>query len=342
MRFAYSFVIALAAGLWLAGLAALAGPSPAGARPLTLDAVNNAQATDEGKPNPAIVRAQVLLDRAFFSPGAIDGLDGDNFRKALRAFQNARGLTATGHLDPETWNALTGADNGPALVTYRIEKDDVKGPFLKRIPRKLEAMAKLKRLSYTGPKELLAEKFHMSQALLEQLNPDKNFDEAGTEIAVASIRSGDPPGQLDRIVVRKPEKAVEAFDAEGKLMAFYPASIGSKARPAPSGRIEVRAVAPHPAYYYNPELGFADVDADKPFKIAPGPNNPVGTAWIDLKDHYGIHGTPEPTKIGKSYSHGCIRLTNWGVEQLARLVRKGTPVVFVDGAEQARGSRARR
>ena len=338
MRLAHGLWAALAAGLWFAG------PAPADARALTLEAVNNAQLSprsDKGKPNPAIIKAEVLLDRAFFSPGTIDGIDGDNFRKALRAFQAARGLKATGRLDPETWNALTGADGNPALVTYKIGKDDVKGPFVKRIPKKLEEMAKLKRLSYTGPKELLAEKFHMSPQLLARLNPGKDFDEAGTEIVVADVRKSAPPGQLAKVVVNKAEKTVEAFDADGKLMAFYPASVGSKARPAPSGQIEVRAIAPRPAYYYSPELEFADVEADKPFKIAPGPNNPVGAAWIDLKDHYGIHGTPEPTRVGKSYSHGCVRLTNWDVQELAKLVRKGTPVIFLDGTEQASDGRGR-
>jgi lipoprotein-anchoring transpeptidase ErfK/SrfK len=73
------------------------------------------------------------------------------------------------------------------------------------------------------------------------------------------------------------------------------------------------------------------VKTKEKFIIKAGPNNPVGSTWIDLSiDSFGIHGTPEPSQVGKAASHGCVRLTNWDVEELAKMVQKGIPVVFLD------------
>ena len=148
---------------------------------------------------------------------------------------------------------------------------------------------------------------------------------------MANHRLGKPPAKAAAVVVSKKTRAVRVLDDGDRVIAFYPASVGSKEKPAPSGKFKVRAVVPNPAYYYNPAFRFRGVKVDKPLKIAPGPNNPVGTVWIDLtKETYGIHGTPEPAKVGKSYSHGCVRLTNWDVEALAQMVKKGTPVRFLN------------
>jgi lipoprotein-anchoring transpeptidase ErfK/SrfK len=312
-----------------------AGLSPGVAQNLTIEGVNNAEFS--GKPkdgvSPMIVKAQVLLDRARFSPGVIDGRMGDNVAKAIAAFQRANDLKDSGELDEETWKKLAATSSEPVLTEYKVSAEDVKGPFIDKIPG-FEAQAKLDRLAYTSPREKLAEKFHMDEDLLKALNARKPFDDAGTTLVVANV-GGNPPkedkGRVAKIEVDKGLRALRALDKSGGLVAFYPATIGSEERPAPSGTFEVRAIAMNPNYTYNPDYNFAGVKSEKPFKIAPGPNNPVGSVWIDLtKEGYGIHGTPEPAEISKTASHGCVRLTNWDAEELARMVEKGTTVAFID------------
>jgi lipoprotein-anchoring transpeptidase ErfK/SrfK len=278
---------------------------------------------------PEVVKIEVLLDRAGFSPGAIDGIDGDNFRGALTAYQKQGGLPATGVLDQATWDKLL-ADAAPPLQNYTITETDAKGPFTKELPAKFEDEAKLKYLGYRDIREKLAEQFHMSVGLLQTLNRSSHF-RPGQQIDVAAVKAPKPDGKVARIVVDKPDHQVEAFAADGKLVAFYPASIGSAEKPAPTGEFTIRRIVHHPDYTYFPKFHFKGVSATAPFTIAPGPRNPVGSVWIDLSyEGYGIHGTPNPEAIGKTESHGCIRLTNWDAENLASLVDKGTPVFFQD------------
>jgi lipoprotein-anchoring transpeptidase ErfK/SrfK len=303
--------------------------------------------------SPALLKAQILLDRNGFSPGAIDGRHGDNSRKALSAFQEQRGLPASGKLDRKTWDELVRDAPDAVLIEYEISKTDVKGPFTADIPEKLEEKASLDGLGYRDPREMLAEKFHMKEELLSALNPGKRFDEPGTRIFVANIQSAGGVSQggrtettgharrdgqnanaedrkATRLEVDKKTRSLRAFDSEGRLLAFYPATIGSEENPAPSGTLEIVRIATNPTYHYRPSLNFKGV-SERSFKIAPGPNNPVGTVWIDLsKKGYGIHGTPEPDKVSKTSSHGCIRLTNWDAEHLAKIVTKGTVVEFRD------------
>ena len=318
--------------LWYPAFAAPAQP-----KRLDIDAVNNADRSTPAvkRISPALIKAQVLLDRKRFSPGVIDGHNGDNLKDALKAFERARNLNVDGELDDEVWAKLNEESSEPVLFEYKISREDVDGPFVKHIPDKLEDQANLDHLGYTGPTELLAEKFHMDEDLLKALNPGRRFDRAGTVIVVANVRERpklDKNRQkVTKIEVVKSDHILRALAEDGSLIAVYPASIGSKEKPAPSGDYTVRAVAEDPTYTYNPDYGFKGVKAEKKFVIKPGPNNPVGSVWIDLSvDSFGIHGTAEPAKVGKTYSHGCARLTNWDAEDLAKLVSKGTTVTFVE------------
>ena len=237
---------------------------------------------------------------------------------------------ADGKPDEKLLATLTTEDGKPVLQRYTLSEKDVKGPFLKEVPKKLEDMAKLKHLSYTSPRELLTEKFHMDEDLLAALNPGADFSQAGTQITVAQVKTRGEKDSVTRIEIDKGAGSLSAFDDKDELVAFYPASIGSSDMPSPTGTHKVRAIAPEPIYYYNPkELNFSGVKAEGLLEIAAGPNNPVGTVWIDLTEPtYGIHGTPEPSLIAKSESHGCVRLTNWDAEELAKMVKTGATVTF--------------
>ncbi|MBB5661525.1 L,D-transpeptidase family protein [Brevundimonas halotolerans] len=282
---------------------------------------------DEARPNPAMARAQILLDRTRFSPGIIDGLGGDNTRQAIAAFQEANDLEVTGELDAKVFEQLTSGDSNRVLTDYTLTEDDVAGPFIGTVPEDIAAMGELETVGYADAREALAEKFHMSEALLDALNPGVDFGRAGQTIVVAATGPDTLDGKVARIEVTKAENSLRAFDADGKLLAFYPATIGSSETPSPSGSHTVRAIAPRPNYTYDPSM-FGESGGK--VIVPPGPNNPVGAVWIDLsRDGYGIHGTPEPAKIGKTASSGCVRLTNWDVEQLASAVEEGVEVEFV-------------
>jgi lipoprotein-anchoring transpeptidase ErfK/SrfK len=322
---------------FVALVVSVAAPAVAAAPSLTPEAANGATFDPKraGEDRAVMLKVQVLLDRARFSPGVIDGHAGDNVRDAIMAFETAHDLKPDGQLDPDFWAKLTEGSPPPVLVPYTISEGDVKGPFTPTIPEKLEAKASLERLGYTGPTELLSEKFHMDADLLKELNPGKRFDKAGETIVVANVqrenRPADKPLQVTRIEVLKGQRLLRAFGENDTLVATYPASIGSEEKPAPSGTLTVKGVARNPVYTYNPDYAFKGVKAKEKFSIKPGPNNPVGSVWIDLsQDSFGIHGTPEPAKVGKSASHGCVRLTNWDVEDLAGMVKKGVQVAFLD------------
>ena len=299
-------------------------------QPLTAAAIEQAQFAQGQKANTAlIVKAEVMLDRAGFSPGVIDGRDGDNYRKALAAFQRQNGRDPTGTLDADTFNALAATSQDPIMADYAITEADVRGPFTKNIPASFEAMAKLPALDYPSPRDELAERFHMSEALLATLNPTADFARAGTRIIVADVPQKPRHSRVAKVVIDKNARTLSAFDADGNLVAFYPASVGSAEKPAPSGEFKVKSVAHNPTYRYDPRFGFKGVKAQHKFTIRPGPKNPVGVVWIDLSaPSYGIHGTPSPEKIGKTESHGCIRLTNWDALDLAGMVHRGIVVDF--------------
>lgn len=288
------------------------------------------------------LRTQVMLDRAGFSPGVIDGQVGASTRRALEAYKKQAGAAQDPAIEP--------------LTTYQITEQDASGPFVERVPSDLVEQSKLEHLGYTSAVEALAERFHTTPAFLRRLNKGAKFA-AGEEIVVPNVvpmmlptktettraekgqgrggavgTSGAAAPQDVIVTVSKSASTLTVTDAtSSRVLLFAPVTTGSQRDPLPIGEWKVNGVSYNPPFNYNPKL-FWDADpSHSKAKIPPGPNNPVGVVWIDLsKEHYGIHGTPEPSNIGRTESHGCVRLTNWDALNLATLVRPGTRVVFTD------------
>jgi len=279
-----------------------------------------------------ILATQVALDRSGFSPGEIDGRAGRNLQRAVAAFQQSHQLPATGQMDDQTWKELatTGGDV-PPLVEYAVTDADVAGPFTPDIPRQLPDQAALDALNYRTPLEALAERFHSSPALLQQLNPGEMFQRAGERLMVPNVASSmtPSPGADITVAVTKSTSALTIEDSSGRILFHAPVTSGSVHDPLPIGTWKVNGVQRNPKFHYNPELFWDATPGDRKATLQPGPNNPVGIVWIDLsKPHYGIHGKPEPSNIGHVESHGCVRLTNWDADRVAQWVKSGTKVVF--------------
>lgn len=299
-----------------------------------------------------VLSAQVTLDRLGFSSGVIDGKEGMNYAAALRGFQQAHGMPTSGKLDEATRRALN-AEAIPPTRVVKIPSDFAQGPFTPDIPKDPSAQAKLPQLHYRDLTEALAERFHTTPQTLTALNPPGTPIGAGSVIRVPNVadideaalgpddrgwngtleRLGVAPGQpvAARITVDKSDGVLRAFDEGGKLIAQFPATMGSEHDPLPIGTWKIRGVSHNPDFHYNPDL-FWDADpGDRKVVLKPGPNGPVGVVWIDLsKAHYGIHGTSEPSTIGRAESHGCIRLTNWDAARLAQMVKPGVPAIFAE------------
>jgi lipoprotein-anchoring transpeptidase ErfK/SrfK len=276
-----------------------------------------------------VARLQVFLDRKGFSPGVIDGQMGSNVRKAIEAYESVTAQPIdTG--DEVAIETELGRSGGPAFRQYAITEADIAGPYIASVPTDYAHKAQLEELAFTSPVEMLAERFHMQERYLRALNPDADFGRAGTVIRVADTGRS-VKEDVVRIEADKSREQVRAYDASGRLVAAYPATIGSTDTPSPSGKVEVERIAFNPNYTYNPKINFVQGNNRDVLTIPPGPNGPVGSIWIALsKPTYGIHGTPEPDRIGKTNSHGCVRLTNWDADELARMVTKGVTVEFLE------------
>jgi lipoprotein-anchoring transpeptidase ErfK/SrfK len=296
----------------------------------------NTAANTATPPCGDLVAFQVLLDRQGFSSGQIDGVSGGNFTHALAALLSARGLPPEGLPNCATWKALAADPPEPALVDYTVTLDDMKGPFETKIPASLEQQARLATLGYQSVAEELAERFHTSPALLRQLNPGVGimagrvlrgpavtpFD-ADTNAAAGAATAG------VSILVSTDDSALRVLAADGSTLFYAPVTTGSTHDPLPVGNYTVATMRWRPTFRYNPLLFWDAREGDEKATVKPGPNNPVGIVWIGLSlENYGLHGTPEPARVGHSESHGCVRLTNWDAARVAALVKPGTPVEF--------------
>ncbi|SOE15268.1 lipoprotein-anchoring transpeptidase ErfK/SrfK [Hoeflea halophila] len=293
-------------------------------------AINAATFTGEQLPDgqsPLAVRLQILLDRAGASPGVIDGYSGENVEKAIRGFEQVNGIEADGLMDPLVWDTLQ-AMGDDVIVSYTITAEDTSG-LSAELPEDYSELAKLEWLGFTSVREKLAERFHMDEDFLSDLNPGAQFT-AGESIFVADP-GANQKAEVASLVADKSQARLLAYDASKTLIGIYPVTIGSSSTPSPSGTHTVEAVAMDPTYSYDPETNFVQGDNTQPLTLPPGPNGPVGNVWIDLSEPtYGIHGTPHPSKIDKTSSHGCVRMTNWDAQELAHMVSQGVTVEFRD------------
>ena len=294
---------------------------------------------------PSVAKLQVLLDRAGFSPGEIDGRWGDNTELAVSAFQRAQRLRPTGIVDRATARALQQRAGSPRelLVSHRLTQADIGGPFVE-IPDDVYERAELDRLGYESAAEQLGERFHASPAFLSRLNGGVDLDGLGVgdTLRVPNVRDATrPAGSVAEIVISGEAGTLQALDASGTVVFHAPVTVGSSYDPSPEGDFRVESVTRDPWWHYQPSI-LASVPDDQPeARLPPGPNNAVGVVWMALsKEHYGIHGTKAPGTIGYASSAGCVRLTNWDASHLASLVSAGTPVRFRAPGEARPGGAA--
>jgi lipoprotein-anchoring transpeptidase ErfK/SrfK len=307
------------------------------------------------KPRPSIdytiLHAQVVLDHLGFSPGILDGREGQSLTAALKGFQTSRGLPVTGTLDPQTLEALNPYRAMRPTKTLSLSADALAGPYVNPLPKDPAKQTKLESLAYARPLEKLAEMFHTTPEVLVELNPGGKTIEVGAEFIFPNAlpTSREYPADLkpewrktlndlnveavqpeaEYIVVDKSEKVLKVFDKSDRLVAQFSATMGSGHDPLPIGTWKINGADTNPKFHYNPDLFWDAKKGDEAAMLPAGPNSPVGVVWLDLsKEHYGIHGTPEPQNIGRTESHGCIRLTNWDVARLALMVKPGTKAIF--------------
>jgi len=256
-------------------------------------------------------------------------LASENMRRALLAFQIHNDLPVSGALDDETRRAIRVQE--PLFETYVITQADL--DRLMNVPDTWLGKSKAKRLDYENILELVAEKGRSSTGLIKTLNPGIDWAtvRAGAQIKVPQI---DPPPVREKAAflrVHLYSKTLDVFGRATNLLAHYPCSIAAKVEKRPLGTLYVAKAAADPSYVFNPEIFTESAEARKigrKLVIPPGPNNPVGAAWIGLdKPGYGIHGTPKPEQVGRTESHGCFRLANWNARHLLELAWVGLPVI---------------
>ena len=292
-----------------------------------VEAIENAERPPPlagGARGAAVVRAQIMLDREWFSPGEIDGVFGSNMRRAVRTFQAHRGLKPSGAMDADTWQALQGNGAAP-LMRYALTEADLRGPFAP-VPKDIMERAELPALGYESPLEALAEKFHVAPRLLQDLNPGARL-QVGSEWVVPNVVDTRPTRKAASVLVLKNDKRLLVLDAEQVPLASFPVSIGGPKDPLPLGRMTIKNEVENPSFTYDPALMWDAKPQQRKVEIAPGPNNPVGSFWLGLsKPHWGIHGTPEPAAVGRTETHGCVHLTNWDARRLSTVIATGVTV----------------
>jgi lipoprotein-anchoring transpeptidase ErfK/SrfK len=293
-------------------------------------------AADDG---PGILRAQVLLDRAHFSSGVLNGRAGQNTAKAIYFFQEENDLTPTGHLDRTTYDRLVDrVGHVDGAVQYTLTEADVRGPYI-WIPASVYEQEDLPCECYASALEMLDERFHTVTDVLRKLNPSVDFArlQPGQQLWVPNVDAFDAEHlaktevekPIVKIHVAKDGRYLHALAADGSIVFHFPTTVGSEYDPSPSGIYHVSGVQWHPVFHYNPTL-YSDVPDSRPrATLKPGPNSPVGIVWIaTTKEHVGIHGTPLPHTIGLASSHGCVRLTNWDAARLAAAIKPGVTIEF--------------
>jgi len=304
-------------------------PPPAKSTNTSLAATNR---VESGKFAWPMLEAQLALDRAGFSSGSMDGQFGPQTRAALRAFQSREGLKPTGGLDSETQARLQ--LTVPPLVTYTVTSNDL--ARLQPLSTTWLGKSQQGALDYESILELVAERSHAHPILIRRLNPDLNWTNltAGTPVQVLNVGAPAFRSKAAWVTIHLAGKTLQAFDAGTNLLAHFPCSIAQRVEKRPTGELNVVAAAANPNYTFDPEV-FPESAEARQLKtkliLPPGPNNPVGSAWVSLnRPGYGIHGTAKPEDVGRTESHGCFRLSNWNAELLLKLVSLGTPVLVVE------------
>lgn len=290
-----------------------------------VNAATDTSVLNRGARGESVLRAQILMDRAWFSPGEIDGAFGVNMERGVLAFQRAHGVKDSGTVDESTWNALQGEDAAPLLREYTISEADTDGPFA-ALPEDVMERAKLKALGYESVEEALSEKFHCSPVWLRSANPGSRFA-IGDKIIVPAVtgdHAGKKPTGASALRIDKAGRVLSVLDKDNAVLAAFPISMGGRSDPLPVGQLEIKNAAKDPVFTFDPELLKGTKESDSKVDLPPGPNSPVGVYWLGLsKKHWGIHGTPNPERVGTAESNGCVHLTNWDVLRLASLVKTG-------------------
>lgn len=328
--------------------AAKSAPKPAGTAPAPVPAPTPSTTPPV---DPKVMQVQVVLDHLGFGPGVIDGRTGAALKRALTGFQKANGLPSSGAIDPATGQALGKYASTQPVVEIALTDADLVGPFVGPIPHDEDKQSKLPSLGYQNALEMLGERYHTTPATLIALNSPDTKLVPGSRIRVPNVGtaerdyradakpewkatlaglnvSSNQP-QADHVVVSKADKTLSVFDAQDHLLAQFPVTTGSSHDPLPIGTWKINGADTNPKFHFNPKLFWDAKKSETSAMLPPGPNGPVGVVWMDLsKEHYGIHGTPEPQNIGRTASHGCVRMTNWDAARVALMVKPGTPAIF--------------